>query len=96
MPWCDTDAMAAHLIEISAAVDPGAHAVLIVDQAGWHLTPKLAIPDNITVLALPPRSPELNPVENVWQFMRDNWLSNRIVNERLKLTRFWHLKVTRL
>ena len=48
----------------SAAVDPGAHAVLIVDQAGWHLTPKLAIPDNITVLALPPRSPELNPVEN--------------------------------
>ena len=55
-----------------------AHAVLIVDQAGWHLTPKLAIPDNITVLALPPRSPELNPVENVWQFMRDNWLSNRI------------------
>ena len=42
MPWCDTDAMAAHLIEISAAVDPGAHAVLIVDQAGWHLTPKLA------------------------------------------------------
>ena len=78
MPWCDTDAMAAHLIEISAAVDPGAQAVLIVDQAGWHLTPKLAIPDNITVLALPPRSPELNPVENVWQFMRDNWLSNRI------------------
>ena len=81
MPWCDTDAMAAHLMacgEISAAVDPGAHAVLIVDQAGWHLTPKLAIPDNITVLALPPRSPELNPVENVWQFMRDNWLSNRI------------------
>ena len=62
--------MAAHLIEISAAVDPGAHAVLIVDQAGWHLTPKLAIPDNITVLALPPRK-----VENVWQFMRDNWLS---------------------
>ena len=52
--------------------------MLIVDQAGWHLTPKLAIPDNITVLALPPRSPELNPVENVWQFMRDNWLSNRI------------------
>ena len=48
MPWCDTDAMAAHLIEISAAGDPGAHAVLIVDQAGWHLTPKLAIPDNIT------------------------------------------------
>ena len=71
-PWLCTSC------EISAAVDPGAHSVLIVDQAGWHLTPKLAILDNITVLALPPRSPELNPVENVWQFVRDNSLSNRI------------------
>ena len=53
MPWCDTDAMAAHLIEISAAVDPGAHLVLIVDQAGWHLTPKLAILDNITYWLYP-------------------------------------------
>ena len=35
MPWCDTPAMAAHLAEISAAVDPGAHAVLMLDQAGW-------------------------------------------------------------
>ena len=61
MPWCDTDAMAAHLIEISDAVDPGAHAVLIVDQAGWHLTPKLAIPDNITVLALPPTIARVEP-----------------------------------
>jgi transposase len=78
MPWCDTNAMEAHLAEISTAVDPGAHAVLIVDQAGWHMSPKLNIPDNITLLPLPPRSPELNPVENVWQFMRDNWLSNRI------------------
>ena len=54
MPWCDTEegAMAAHLIEISAAVDPGAHAVLIVDQAGWHLTvPSWRwFPDNITVV----------------------------------------------
>ncbi len=78
MPWCDTQAMTAHLAEISKAVDPGAHAVVILDQAGWHMSSKLAIPDNITLLPLPPRSPELNPVENVWQFMRDNWLSNRI------------------
>ena len=78
MPWCDTPAMAAHLAEISKAVDPGAHAVVIVDQAGWHMSAKLAIPDNITLLPLPSRSPELNPVENIWQFMRDNWLSNRV------------------
>jgi len=72
--------MEEHLVEISTAVDPGAHAVVIVDQAGWHMSPKLNIPANITLLPLPPRSPELNPVENIWQFMRDNWLSNRIFN----------------
>ena len=70
--------MAAQLQEISQAVAPGAHAVLLLDQAGWHVSPKLPVPDNITLLPLPPRSPELNPVENVWQFVRDNWLSNRI------------------
>ncbi len=70
--------MAAQLEEISQAVAPGAHAVLMLDQAGWHLTPKLCVPDNITLLPLPPRSPELNPMENVWQFVRENWLSNRI------------------
>ena len=57
---------------------PAAHAILIVDQAGWHTTGKLEIPSNITLLPLPPRSPELNPVENIWQFMRENWLSSRI------------------
>ena len=72
--------MAAQLEEISQAVAPSAHAVLLLDQAGWHLTPKLKVPDNITLLPLPPRSPELNPMENVWQFIRDNWLSNRIFN----------------
>ena len=56
---------------------PGAHAVLLLDQAGWHTTTKLAVPANITLLPLPARSPELNPVENLWQFMRDDWLGNR-------------------
>jgi transposase len=78
--------MERHLREISRAVEPGAHAVVILDQAGWHMSAKLAIPDNITLLPLPSRSPELNPVENpgsspgqaIWQFMRDNWLSNRV------------------
>ena len=63
---------------ISAAVAPCTHAVIITDQAGWHLTPKLEMPANITVLPLPPRAPELNPVEDVWQFLRDNYLSNRV------------------
>jgi len=78
LPRCNTQAMQWHLDEISSQVTPGAHAVLILDQAGWHTTGKLVIPSNITLLPLPPRSPELNPVENIWQFMRDNWLSNRV------------------
>jgi transposase len=72
--------MAAQLEEISQAVAPSAHAVRLLDQAGWHVTPKLKVPGNITLLPLPPRSPELNPVETIWQFVRDNWLSNRIFN----------------
>ncbi len=77
-PSCNSEAMALHLEEISLAVAPGAHAILLLDQAGWHVSRRLSIPDNITFLPLPPKSPELNPVENIWQFMRDNWLSNRV------------------
>jgi transposase len=67
-----------HLAEISVHVAPGAHAVVLMDQAGWHLTPKLKLPTNVAIVAIPSKSPELNPQENVWQFMRDNWLSNRV------------------
>jgi transposase len=67
-----------HLAAISADVTPGRHAALLLDQAGWHLSAKLAVPDNITIVPLPAKCPELNPQENVWQFMRDNWLSNRV------------------
>ena len=78
MPRCDSEAMTSHLTEISAMVAHGAHAVVLLDRAGWHLSGALEVPDNITLLPLPPRSPELNPVENVWQYLRDNWLSNRV------------------
>jgi transposase len=78
LPSCNSEAMALHLEEISLAVAPGAHAILLLDQAGWHVSKRLSIPDNITLLPLPPKSPELNPIENIWQFMRDNWLSNRV------------------
>ena len=78
LPRCNTEAMTLHLAEISTAVAPGAHAVLLLDQAGWHGSRDLRVPENITLLPLPPRSPELNPVENVWQYMRQNWLSNRV------------------
>jgi transposase len=67
--------MALHLAEISQAVAPGAHAVLMLDRAGWHVSTRLKVPSNITPMPLPAKAPELNPVENVWQFMRENWIS---------------------
>ena len=78
LPFCNTEAMQLHLDEIATKVTPGAHAILILDQAGWHGAKDLKAPDNISLLPLPPRSPELNPQENIWQFMRANWLSNRV------------------
>ena len=78
LPRCTTQGMVLHLKEIAQAVAPGAQAAVLLDRAGWHVSTKLAVPDNITLVPLPPRSPELNPVENVWQFLRENWLSNRV------------------
>jgi transposase len=78
LPYCNIAAMNLHLAEIARAVAPGAHALLLVDQAGWHMSDKLIVPTNITIVPLPPKCPELNPVENLWQFMRENWLSNRV------------------
>lgn len=79
LPAADAEAMNLHLGEISGHVTPGAHAVIWLDGAGWHRTGgKLNVPDNITLLKLPPYSPELNPVENIWQYLRQNQLSNRV------------------
>jgi hypothetical protein len=67
-----------HLDEIANKVTPGAHAIVLLDQAGWHGTKMLKIPCNISLMPLPARAPELNGQENIWQFMRQNWLSNRV------------------
>ena len=73
LPSVNTGAMSLHLAEISRQVAPGAHAILILDGAGWHKTGgSLTVPDNITLLPLPPYAPELNPVENIWQYLRQN------------------------
>jgi transposase len=78
LPNADTEAMQLHLNEISRHVADGAHAVLLMDLAGWHTTSALDVPENITPIFLPSRAPELNPVENIWQYLRANWLSNRV------------------
>ena len=63
MPAANVEAMNEHLKEISTQVAPGAHAVLVCDGAGWHQRGKqLVVPDNISLLSLPPYSPELNPM----------------------------------
>lgn len=81
MPAADTPAMQAHLDEISHVVRPDAYAVLLMDRAGWHTSADLAMPHNIIPLLLPPRSPELNPQENVWQNLRHTSLSNRVFDD---------------
>jgi transposase len=78
MPCANTEAMNAHLAEISRNVAHGAHAILVLDGAGWHGSKDLKVPQNITLMTLPPYSPELNPVENIWQFLRQNRLANRV------------------
>jgi hypothetical protein len=78
MPICNTAAMNHHLREISSQVAPDAHAAVILDRAGWHRSQGLVVPDNITLLELPPYSPELNPVERIWHYLRSHWLANSV------------------
>ena len=79
LPDANTEGMNLHLAEISRHVAHDAHAILLLDGAGWHRTGgRLRLPDNVSLLPLPSYSPELNPVENIWQFLRQNQLSNRV------------------
>jgi transposase len=75
LPRADTEAFARHLAEIAATIETGAHALLVLDGARWHGAQALAVPDNITLLTLPPYSPELNPIEPVWEYLRANKLA---------------------
>ena len=77
LPAVNTRAMLEHLKEISAQVPSDRHAVIVLDRAAWHTTKKLQAFKNISLLPLPPTSPELNPVEQIWQQLRDNCLANR-------------------
>jgi hypothetical protein len=78
LPYVDTTAMNLHLAEISTQVAADAHAVVILDQTGWHGAKALRVPGNISLLPLPPYRPELNPVENLWQFLKHNFLNARV------------------
>ena len=78
LPYADAAATGLHLAEIGRHVAPGAHGVVVLDGAGWHAAGGLAVPGNLTLLPLPRYSPELNPVENVWEYLRQNKLGHRV------------------
>lgn len=81
MPKANSEGMQHHLDLIAGAVTSGKHAVLVVDRAAWHVTEKLLIPNNLSILPLPPYSPELNPVEQIWQQLRQSdWANRRFKN----------------
>jgi len=78
LPYADNVGLSKHLEEISYHIPKGRHGLVIMDRAGWHMTNSLRIPKNISILYLPPKSPELNPQENVWQHLKDTYLANRV------------------
>ncbi len=81
-PYCNTDAMNALLLETSNAF-PLYRILMIMDSAGWHTTKKLEIPENISILPLPPYSPELNPTEHIWDYIREQKEFNNYTFETL-------------
>ena len=77
MPKMNTEAMQHHLTEIAKHIAEGRHAVVVMDRAPWHMTKKISLPDNLSIIPLPSTSPELNPVEQVWAWLRRHYWSNR-------------------
>jgi transposase len=80
LPTVSPTAMSRFLAELSARIAPDAHAVLGLDQAGWHGARALVVPPNLALVPLPPYSPELNPVERLWLYLRERYLSHRLLD----------------
>ena len=79
LPEVNAEATGLHLAEIGRRVASGAHAIVLCDGAGWHQQGgRLVVPDNLTLLPLPPYAPELNAMENVWEYLRGNRLSHKV------------------
>ena len=79
LPEVSANAMQVYLDKFAETIGPDEHVLLVLDQAGWHEAKTLRIPANITLEPLPPRSPELNPVERVWLFLKEKFLSHRLL-----------------
>jgi transposase len=85
MTRLDTEAMSLFLAELSQAVAPGAHAAVLMDKAGWHIAGDLVVPANITLIFLPPYSPELNPIERLWLYLKDSYLTHRVFADNAEI-----------
>lgn len=81
MPVVSTEAMNVFLAEFSKRLAADEHAVMGLDQAGWHGSNDLVVPSNVTLMPLPPYSPELNPVERLWLYLRERHLSHRLLDD---------------
>jgi transposase len=66
------------LAAFADTLGPDEHAVLVLDQAGWHVANAMIVPANVSLVPLPPYSPELNPVERIWLHLRERYLSHRL------------------
>ena len=71
-------AMQAFLDGFAAILPEGVHAALLLDGAGWHIAAEVAVPANISLIFLPPYAPQLNPVERIWLYLRERFLSLRL------------------
>ena len=79
LPYVNTEAMQVFLDRFAATIGGNEHVAMVLDQAGWHGATALVVPDNITLVPLPPYSPELNPVERVWLYLKQRFLSHRLL-----------------
>jgi len=77
LPEATTATMSLLLAEFAVGLPGDVHAVLALDRAGWHVSRDLTVPPNLTLVHPPPYSPELNPVERVWLYLRERFLSLR-------------------
>lgn len=81
LPRVSTAAMNTFLAQFAATLEPDTHAVLVLDGAGWHVAKDLSVPTNLTLVRLPAYSPELNPVERIWLYLRERFLSHRLLDD---------------
>jgi hypothetical protein len=82
LPEATTAAMGPFLAAFAGQLEPGTHAVLVLDRAGWHGSGRLVVPEAVTLLPLPACSPELDPVERVWLYLRGRFPSHRVLDGR--------------